>query len=215
LDAYFMDVFEVTVAKYKACADAGKCTAPITGSKYNWGVPAKEPHPVNGVTWTQADGYCKWTDAKGHLPSEAQWEMAARGGLDDKKYPWADSGAGDAEPTCTPGQANTAVWSSGGSGGCGTGTTWPVGTGSAKNGYGLYDMAGNALEWAADWYGASYYCSSPAANPAGPASGSSRVERGGSYDSDVASALRVSKRTVVGPSYANFDVGFRCARSTP
>ena len=211
LHAYYMDVYEVTVAKYKACVDAGKCTAPKSGgSYYNWGKSGREQHPVNGVTWFQSDAYCKWTDAKAHLPTEAQWEKAARGGLDGKKYPW-----GDANPTCTPGQSNTAVWYGNGYYGCGTGYTWPIGTGSGKNGYGVYDMAGNVWEWAADWYGSSYYGSSPASNPAGPGSGSDRVGRGGGFDYYDAGSLRASRRGYAYPSYDDYALGFRCSRSIP
>ena len=210
LAAFYLDVTEVTVAKYQACVDAGKCTAPASGgSDYNRGKLGREQHPVNGVTWTQADAYCKWTDAKGHLPTEAQWEKAARGGLEGKKYPW-----GDENPTCTPGQNNTAVWNSGGSG-CGKDSTWPVGTGSAKNGYGLYDMAGNVWEWTADWYDSSYYGSSPASNPSGPGSGSNRVSRGGSFGAGAPGYLRASLRDYVNPSGYYFYLGFRCSRSLP
>ncbi len=216
LDAFYMDVHEVTVAKYKACVDAGKCTAPYNdgASYYNWGVSGREQHPVNAVSWTQADTYCKWTDAKAHLPTEAQWEKAARGGLDDKKFPW-----GDADPTCTPGQANTAVWFPYEldciSGCCVGGDTWAVGTGSAKNGYGLHEMAGNVSEWVADWYGSGYYGSSPASNPTGAGSGSSRINRGGSFLSDVTYRLHASARLGNAPSYNGANVGFRCSRSIP
>ena len=208
LAAYYIDVHEVTVAKYKACVDAGKCTSPKSGSKYdNWGKAGREQHPVNGVTWFQSDAYCKW--AGGRLPTEAEWEKAARGGLVDKKFPW-----GDAAPTCTPGQANTAVWDSGGNG-CGKDSTWPVGTGSSANGYGLYDMSGNVWEWVSDWYSQSYYDSSPASDPQGPASGSVRVLRGGSFGKYDAGYLRASFRDDDGPSYYNGPLGFRCSRSLP
>ncbi|MSP93415.1 MAG: hypothetical protein EXR79_16750 [Myxococcales bacterium] len=215
LDAYYMDVHEVTVAKYQACVAAGKCVAPgssgyCSPSQYGtYDASGKTQHPVNCVTWSQADAYCKWTDAKAYLPSEAQWEKAARGGLDSKKFPWGDAG-----PTCTPGKPNTAVWASGVIG-CGKGGTWAVGTGSSKNGYGLYDMSGNVWEWVSDWYSSSYYGASPATNPPGPGSGSSRVVRSGSCYNDYPAGLRASKRFDIIPSVLGVGLGFRCSRSFP
>lgn len=208
LDAFYVDIYEVTVAKYKACVDAGKCTLPFgAGKTGNWGKLDKEQHPIDWLAWEQADVYCKWTDPKGHLPTEAQWEKAARGGLGGKKFPW-----GDSDPTCESGQQNTAVWYEGGAG-CGTGSDWAVGTGSAKNGYGLYDMSGNGLEWTADWYDAKYYSISPATNPPGPASGSAKVKRGGDYDSTKAYELRASSRPVA--AVWDTHAGFRCAKTFP
>ncbi len=215
LPAYYMDITEVTAAAYKKCVDVGKCTKPDSSSycspRYygTYGASGKEQHPVNCVNWLQADTFCKWTDAKGRLPTESEWEKAARGGLHGKKYPW-----GDQTPTCTPGQPNTVVWGDGSNtDGCGTDSTWAVGTGSSKNTYGLYDMSGNVWEWVNDWYGDSYYGSSPASNPQGPGSGSVRVKRGGSFDE--VTSLRASSRDVFKPSYVGGSVGFRCARSLP
>ena len=211
LAAYYMDVTEVTVAAYMKCVDAGKCTKPsICSGHATYGVVGKAQHPVNCVKWTQADAYCKWTDAKGRLPTEAEWEKAARGGLDGKQYPW-----GDQTPTCTPGQPNTVVWSSGGNG-CGKASTWAVGTGSSKNGYGLYDMSGNVWEWVNDWYSGSYYGASPASNPTGPASGSVRVVRGGGFYYFNPAVLRASVRgDFYDPSAYDVGLGFRCSRSLP
>jgi len=207
LDAFYMDVFEVSVAKYKACVDAGKCTAPSgIGFTCNWGVVGKAQHPVNCVNWSQADAYCKWTDSKAHLPTEAQWEKAARGGAEGKVYPWGDTL-----------DCDHAVWNDDkattGQGCDGDGTmavgSKPVG----KNGYGLYDMAGNVWEWTADWYDETYYGVSPAANPSGPASGSIRVQRGGGFGG--ADYLRASVRGDFYPSVFDDLLGFRCSRSFP
>jgi iron(II)-dependent oxidoreductase len=223
VDAFYLDVDLVTVAKYQAFVSAvganvtgfeGKsyATAPKTGTYMNWSVAGKEQHPINGVTWFQADAYCKWTHAKGRLPTEAEWEKAARGGKVDKVYPWGNEG-----PSCTAGQANTACYNAAGGGsdgyGCGNKGTCPVPF-SAVNGYGLRDMAGNVWQWVGDWYGSAYYGTSPGADPTGPASGSFRVERGGYFD-DGASGLRASRRGYGDPSYGAYYIGFRCARSLP
>lgn len=213
LDAFYLDIYEVTVAKYKICVDAGKCSAPLTGQKYNWAIVGKEQHPVNGVTWAQSDAYCKWTDVKGHLPSEAQWEKGARGGLDGKIYPWGDSLDCDHAlfDYLPPPNGQWEV-------GCDGASTMAVGSKPlGKNGYGLYDMAGNVSEWAADWYGADYYGVSATANPSGAASGTSRVFRGGSFSDLIKNHLRASWRGFLGPSLTDepYRLGLRCSRSFP
>ncbi len=204
VDAFYMDIYEVTVAKYKLCVDAGKCTTPQTAFKYDtYGAVGKEQHPVTGLSSVQAAAYCKWVDTTQRLPTEAEWEKAARGGLDGKQFPW-----GDQAPSCTPGLQNSAAWPTGGLG-CGTDSTFPVGTQSTKNGYGLYDMSGNAWEWVLDWYDAAYYAGSPAVNPPGAAVGTKVVLRSGSFGyTDIRASMRLSTEPGNQPS----DVGFRCAR---
>jgi Cys-rich repeat protein len=204
LDAFYLAVHEVTVEQYAACVKVGQCATPDTSGGCTWGKPGQQQHPVTCVTWAAADGYCKW--AGGRLPTEAEWERAARGGLEGKKFPW-----GDEAPTCTPGQKNTAVHNNG-SDGCGKNATWAVGTGSLPNGYGLYDMAGNVWEWAADWFGP--YPSEPQKNPKGPVGGLDQVFRGGSRASG-GGALTASIRGSYPVSFYDAYVGFRCAKSIP
>lgn len=213
LDAYFIDTFEVTVAEYKNCVNAGVCKTPGTGQTHcNWNKPGKDNHPINCVDWTQADAYCTWIGA--YLPSEAQWEKAARGGVQDTIYPW-----GDQQPTCVLGEPNTAVFDPITNAtlqtGCGQFATWEVGTGSTQNGAGLFDVIGNVWEWVADAYDANYYATSPAANPKGPTGTASRSVRGGSFLNSAGGifVMRTSNRVQVSPTQQDHGVGFRCART--
>jgi formylglycine-generating enzyme required for sulfatase activity len=200
LDAYYIDAHEVTVGEYLKCVAAGGCSEPAKSSgpsglsgepfdiKCNWEIPDHEQYPVNCVTWYQSDAYCKW--AVGRLPTEAEWEKAARGGLDGKQFPW-----GDEPPTCEPGQKNSAVfWGGTATTACDTGMSWAVGTGSAPNGYCLYDMVGNVSEWVADWYDSGYYASAPVSNPHGPLNGEFPVRRGSGYRHFSGYFLRASFR---------------------
>jgi formylglycine-generating enzyme required for sulfatase activity len=197
LDAYYIDRTEVTAAAYEVCVTAGGCTAPGSGSYSTYQKPGMEDHPINRVTWFQAEAYCAWAGKR--LPTEAEWEKAARG-TDGRKYPW-----GNATATC-----DLAVMSA-----C-PGDTQPVCSVSpaGDSPYGLCDMAGNVWEWVADWYSSSYYSSSPGSNPAGPASGSSRVVRGGRFGNDDVT-LSVSIRYDDNPSAYYYFLGFRCGRDAP
>ena len=196
LDAFWMDQTEVTNAMYALCVQAGVCDPPGNTTYYRDG--AYGNHPVVSVNWQQASDYCAWAGSR--LPTEAEWEKAARGGLEGKKYPW-----GDEAPTCQAGARKGAQYS-----GC-SGRTVSVGT-FQPNGYGLYDMAGNVWEWVADWYSANYYSNSPSSNPTGPESGSTKVLRGGSWDYYVY-LIRSVFRYRYDPDYTNYYVGFRCLRS--
>jgi formylglycine-generating enzyme required for sulfatase activity len=155
----------------------------------------KKSHPMVKVTWEEAGGFCRWSG--GRLPTEAEWEYAARGGVDGLKYPWGNDRSHD--------QAN--YWRTGGQ------DHWlytaPVGS-FPPNAYGLYDMAGNVYEWVADWFSESYYEASPAVDPRGPASGRLRVARGGAGFLNPA-VLRVSTRLRSAPDTRNVGVGLRCA----
>jgi len=166
--------------------------------------PGFDQHPAVNVSWDGADAYCRRSGRR--LPSEAEWEKAARG-PDGSIYPW-----GNAAPT---GQlANFADQSSGSSSpeNDGFAHSSPVGSYLAgASPYGALDMAGNVWEWVSDWYDANYYANSPAVNPQGPATGSFRVLRGGSWNGDT-SFLRAAYRGGDVPYDAvNFDFGFRCA----
>ena len=194
VDAFYMDKYEVTNAQYRKFIDATGYRAPRywSGSRYN-----APDQPVVGVSWHDAAAYAKWSGKR--LPTEAEWEKAARGGLPGKKYPWGDSiGHDDANYSGTGGKDH---WSG----------TSPVGSFSA-NGYGLYDMAGNVWEWCSDWYDSSYYANSPSRNPVGPGSGQSRVLRGGSWDANGVN-LRYALRGGNNPTSTSSDSGFRCCAS--
>ena len=168
----------------------------------------REQHAANCVSWQQASQYCSWLGSDYRLPTEAEWEKAARGGLVGYEYPW-----GPYPPTCTMGLPNTVVWKEAGSPGCGQGSTWPAGSGGAKNGLGLLGTAGNVAEWVEDWYSKTYFANSPASNPRGPPASSSRVIRGGSFMSDYSRDLRCSERDYQAQETASFAVGFRCAKT--
>jgi formylglycine-generating enzyme required for sulfatase activity len=195
LNAFEMGRYEVTNRQYAQCMRAGVCSG---------GSDTGDETPVTMVTWKNAQAFCSWTG--GRLPTEAEWEYAARGGLSGKTYPW-----GNQAPTCTAGAHNGANFSSAET--CNANGTMQVGS-FAPNGYGLYDMAGNVWEWVNDWYGDTYYASSPPSNPQGPATGNIRVLRGGAWYLSF-NLLRSAYRGGDYPAYIVDYIGFRCARSLP
>lgn len=210
LATYAIDRFEVTVAQYQACVDSGNCPAPAgSDADCNWGKPAKAGHPITCVSWAQAVGYCQYVGKR--LPTEAEWEAAARGtcslytscASQLPQYPW-----GNDTPTCS-----WTVMFGDSTAGCDLNTTKGVGVQSNdRSPHQVRDLAGNAREWTADWYDASYYAASAATNPTGPASGTLRVARGGSWLS-LLQEMRSSDRHPLDPASASADLGFRCARS--
>lgn len=201
--SFLIDRTEVTVADYRDCVTKKECEAPGTSSgSCNWDADDRERHPLNCINWKRASNYCRVQGKR--LPTEAEWEKAARGN-DERAYPWGNQSA----------SCNYAVMVEGGSEGCGRSSTWPVASKPAgQSPYGAMDMAGNLWEWVSDWYDASYYSRSPNSNPAGPKSGSERTIRGGSWDDMLgAPALRTTIRVGNDPSTQGRHLGFRCARS--
>ena len=164
-------------------------------------------HPVTHISWNDAEKYCEWVEAR--LPTEGEWEKAARGGIDGVVYPWGNKFDGAQENfcdmNCSLDWANTSI--NDGYAHTSPGASFP------PNNYGLYDMAGNLWEWVADWYDEDYYENSPSLNPLGPATGSTKTMRGGSWNQyDV--FLRSANRGYYFPDSSGSGIGFRCARST-
>ena len=185
LDAYFIDRFPVTVAQFRAFAQATGRSLPIQPA---WN---KDEQPVVFVDWNEAAAYCAWAGKR--LPTEAEWEKAARG-KSDARYSFGDSEV----------QLSSHAWFSNNSGG----RTHPVGQ-KKSNPYGLYDMQGNAAQWVSDWYDESY-AGAPPRNPRGPESGTMRVLRGGSWSSSAA-ACRAASRDWFFPEGRAETNGLRCA----
>ena len=208
VDTFYIDTHEVTNAQYRRFVQATGHRAPEGCGYVNgeWLAGFKpwldanfngDDQPVVCVSWEDAKAYCEWAGKR--LPTEAEWEKAARGVLVGKKFPW-----GDEDPNGT--QCNFADRNADD----GYQYTSPVDS-FAPNGYGLYDMAGNVWEWCSDWYDPSYYSKSPKENPTGPSSGASRVLRGGSWNLNPY-YMRVSFRFPGVPEYSHNFVGFRCAQ---
>ena len=209
LDAYYIDQYEVTLALYRKFLDAGKHESPPT-----WDDEAATTvgdRPAIGMKWADADAYCKWAGKR--LPTEAEWEKAARG-TDARRYPW-----GSMQPFVDIANYNRGLWVSEAitlaavtSGLEGMSVRHGLKEGG-KSPYGLNHMAGNAAEWVSDWYERDYYQKSSDKNPTGPPQGEKRVLRGGSW-ADLPLALRVTARISAEPEFEDRTIGFRCAMSS-
>jgi len=197
VDAFYMDVHEVTVGQYKKFINETGHSAPNWSSVSNYS--PTDNHPIIYVSWNDAQAYCTWVGKR--LPTEAEWEKAARGGLVGKSYPW-----GDEKPNA--GGTYRCNYGPGDNDADGYEYTAPVGS-FDPNGYGLYDMAGNVWEWCSDWYDSNYYSVSPSQNPTGPVSGTYQVIRGGSWGS-YNCYLHCAFRNYYSPPYTNNHIGFRC-----
>ncbi|MFT5434773.1 MAG: sulfatase modifying factor 1, partial [Myxococcota bacterium] len=198
LGAFRIDVHEVTVGAYRTCVDAAACTEPsdLSNADCSYPIAERENYPVNCITWQQAREYCAFVD--GRLPTEAEWERAARG-TDGRPYAW-----GEEEISCE--HANYS--------GCQL-RARPVGCHAAGvSPEGLHDTAGNVAEFTADWFDNTWYKTSPETNPSGPESGEHPVVRGGSYY-DFPDFQRATFRGYDDDTAAKpFDyIGIRCAYS--
>jgi len=193
IDTFYIDKYEVTNAEYMEFCDAGGGRLPEFWEKEGFRCGPDYPdHPVVGVSWYSAQAYAQWRGKR--LPTEAEWEYAARGGLENAAYPHGDE--------INSPDANYARSETGG--------TLPVGS-YQPNGFGLYDMTGNAGEWVQDYYGGEYYSESPSYNPTGPESGKFAVFRGGGWHTGPG-CCRVFFRNALPPNWLDFNIGFRCAK---
>jgi len=194
IDTFYMDKYEVTNGRYfEYCRETKTKLPGLWGMKAFRCGPDFPDHPVVGVTWKEAKAFAAWCGKR--LPTEAEWEYAARGGLSGKKYPGGDE-IDETLANYYPSEG-----------------TEPVGSYPA-NGYGLHDMAGNALEWVADFYGGDYFYESPSNNPTGPEKGKFRVIRGGGWHSGPYCNM-VYFRNGLSGRWVDFNTGFRCAEDAP
>ena len=194
LGAFRLCRFQVTNADYDRFRHATGRPMPEYRQKAGFCDPR---HPVVGVNWFDAVAFCHWVSAQSgrhvRLPTEAEWEFAARGGLDQRLYPWGDEPPAERENYA-------ARWREG---------PEPVGT-SQPNPYGLFDMCENVHEWCADWYDPGYYAVSPECDPKGPEHGTRRASRGGAWRHHIRIA-RCAARSSIPPVFRYADYGFRVA----
>lgn len=172
------------------------------------GISDRMDHPVVHVSWNDAAAYCKWAGKR--LPTEAEWEYAARGGLEQKMFPWGDELTPDGEHLCNIWQGDFPETNTEEDGFAGTA---PVKS-FPPNGFGLYEVSGNIWEWTQDWFSASYPLLRMSDNPQGPGSGQAKVIRGGSYlcHKSYCNRYRVAARSGNTPDSSTGNMGFRCVK---
>ena len=198
LSTFLVDRYEVTASQYEACVNAGGCT--YTGDTSYWQRTyqnGKPNHPINFVTWSDANAYCAWAGKK--LPTEAQWEYAARGS-DGRNFPWGNT------HNCTYGNYDA---SDGMGSSCVNGTSAVGSYPTGVSPFGVYDMGGNVSEWVSDWYGD--YGSAPLTDPTGPGSGPGKPARGGEHRYGPF-VLNSWQRNAYAPGVRGAGIGFRCAK---
>jgi formylglycine-generating enzyme required for sulfatase activity len=196
LDAFYLDQYETTNAEYRRCAAAGVCTPGQLAGSFTRPNYRDDPdfggYPVVGVTWEQAQIYCAWAGKR--LPTEAEWEYAARG-PQGRLWPWGN--------TFDPARVAASA-----------ADTEPVDAYEAgASPFGVFNLAGNVGEWVADAYHARFYAESPEHNPLAPEEGRERVYRGGSFGNPDSAAYRATRRYHREQDYFDVDIGFRCALS--
>jgi formylglycine-generating enzyme required for sulfatase activity len=194
VDRFEMSVYPVTRGEYARFVEATGAVAP---RDWTDSALAGDDRPVVGVSWNDAVAYCAWCATHGdpqRLPTEAEWERAARGGREGGAFPWGE---------------DIPAWIPEGGRGPLEGP-WPVTLGE-PTAFGIYGIAANVHEWCADWHDRGYYAVSPDRNPQGPSSGSRRVSRGGSWRHAV-TISRCAARSKIDPSYRYTDYGFRTVR---
>jgi formylglycine-generating enzyme required for sulfatase activity len=194
LDAFSLAATQVTNAEYAVYVRESGAASPQFFEHADFNHPRQ---PVVSISWFEASHYCEWlsraTGRTYRLPTEAEWEYAARGGCEGKLFPW-----GDESPHALPGYHSR--WRKG---------PEPVGQ-LSPNGYGLYDICLNVHEWCSDWYAADYYSHSPTYNPRGPEQGERKASRGGSWRHHI-KATRCAGRSSIPPEFRYADYGFRLA----
>ncbi|HET6675723.1 MAG TPA: SUMF1/EgtB/PvdO family nonheme iron enzyme [Nitrospiraceae bacterium] len=199
LSSYLIDRYEVTNIQYRQCVDGGSCAPPRDREAFD--EPTRLQYPVVNVTWSQARVFCQWSGKR--LPTEAEWEKAARG-TDGRRYPW-----GNSETVIEQHQpkGNEAKLAANGLG--------PIGTpSSTASPYGVYDLVGSISEWVKDWYAEDFYAVSSSRDPQGPLRGSFRVLRGAGWNERLPE-LRISYRGWDEMSYWGPTLGIRCAMDLP